>query len=127
MSSETHFSEGDKGLLRGPSSLCIHSLSSLFSKTKSVHHHLSDAEVLSILDAHVQVTKKINNMSPIMLRNRVELMKNFAPLKTLQEATRILFGWSRPVERSNTIPIYDVNCLGLKLEGLDYIYEKLTN
>ena len=101
-------------------------LPSLFSKTKWVHRYLSDAELLSILDAQVQITKRINESEKMNLREHVELLKKVAPLKVLQEATRILFDWAPPIERPHTIPIYDVNRLGLKLEGLEFIYEKIN-
>ena len=97
-------------------------LPSLFSKTNWVHRYLSDSELLSILDVPVQVTKWIDEKDKINLRDQGELLNKVVPLKVLQEVTRILFGWAPPIERSHIIPIYDVNRLGLKLEGLEFIY-----
>ena len=99
----------------------------LFSHTNWVTRRLSNAEILSILDSPVQVTKRINeedlgfHMSEI-----TDTLEHVAPVKVLQEATRIFFNWDAPIERPHTIPVYDVTRLGLKLEGLDNIYNEIN-
>ena len=54
------------------------------------------------------------------------MLEQVAPVKSLQEVTRLLFNWEAPIERSYEIPIYDVNRLGIKLDGLDHIYEEIN-
>ena len=53
----------------------------------------------------------------------IDTLVHVAPWKSLQEFTRIFFKWEAPIERPHTIPIYDISRLGLKLEGLDQMYE----
>ena len=126
MSGTTNFFEGDCARPIKETAEPKFVLPSLFSKTRWVHRHLSDAELLSILDAPVQGTKRINEIEKINLREQADLLEKVAPLKVLQEATGIFFDWAPPIERPHTILIYDVNRFGLKLEGLEFIYEEIN-
>ena len=65
---------------------------SLFSHSKWVTRNLSNAEILSIMDSPVQLSKRVNEEElDIPLSEIPEKMELVAPLKILQEATRIFF------------------------------------
>ena len=99
---------------------------SLFSKTKWVERHLTDAEVLSVMDTPVKVTKAVNESdTKINLKEKADLVGKMIPLKTLQEVGRILFKFDLPKQREHTIPIYDVMRLGPGISGLDAIYDQI--
>ena len=98
----------------------------LFSHSKWVTRNLSNAEILSIMDSPVQLSKRVNKEKlDIHLSEVSEKMELVVPLKILLEATRIFFNWRPPVDRPHELPIYDVNRLGLKLLGLDHIYQEI--
>ena len=100
---------------------------SLFSHTNWVTRILSNSEILSILDSPVQITKRLKKEDlDIHMSEIVDTLEHVAPVKVLQEATRILFNWDPPVERAHTIPVYDVNRLGMELEGLEDIYYEIN-
>ena len=99
---------------------------SLFSKTHWVRRRLTNAEILSTLDSPVQITKAINDKKvDIKCFQKEEVVKTLIPLKTIQEATRILFGFSIPKEEKHVIPIYDVNRLAPEVLGLQDIYSEI--
>ena len=79
---------------------------SLFSKTNWVRRRLTDAEILSTLDSPVQITKAVNDKSIDTKLNQDKMVTlSLIPLKTIQEATRILFGFNIPREEKHTIPL----------------------
>ena len=99
---------------------------SVFSQTNWVTRNLSNAEILSVMDSPVQITKQVNKEDlDIHLSEKVETLEHMIPIKVLQEATRLLFDWEVPVERPHITPVYDVNHLGLTLEGLENIYDEI--
>ena len=99
---------------------------SLFAKTKWVERQLTDAEILSVMDTPVRITKAVNESpSNIDLKNKVELVEKMIPLKILQEVSRLLFKFDIPKQRAHTIPIYDVMRLGPGVSGLDAIYDQI--
>ena len=99
---------------------------SLFSETHWVKRLLSNAEILSALDSPVQVTKAVNKDDHIIgLSDDDEwLVQLITALKTIQEATRILFGFHIYKEEQHTIPIYDSTRLGPLIPGLQGIYSE---
>ena len=97
----------------------------LFSKTNCVHRRFTDAEVLSMLDSQVLITKAVNeNNISTELRENKELAQNLIPLIRIQEASRILFRFEIPKEERHVIPIYDVARLGPEVTGLQDIYSE---
>ena len=129
----TTISEGDTKLLEGNARYPIKAIvtgtfvtPSIFSHSRWVTRKLSNAEILSILDSPVQLSKRVNEEKlDIHLSEIPDKLDLVAPLKILQEATRIFFNWRAPVERPHAVPIYDVNRLGLKLVGLEHIYQEI--
>ena len=79
------------------------------------------------MDSPVQITKAVNkNDISTRLRLSKELAQNLIPLKTtIQEASRILFGFEVPKEERHVIPIYDVARLGPEVAGLENIYSEI--
>ena len=76
-------------------------VSSLFSKTHWVKRRLTNAEILSTLDSPVQITKAVNDKKlEINFNQNEDLVETLIPLKTIQEASRILFGFSIPKEEN---------------------------
>ena len=100
---------------------------SLFSKTHWVKRPLSNAEILSVLDSPVQITKAVNkDKHMIGLSDDDEgLVQLITPLKIIQETTRILFGFQIHKEEQHTIPIYDATRLGPLIPGLQDIYSEI--
>ena len=99
----------------------------IFSNTNWVSRKLSNAEILSIMDFPVQLNKRVNeNDLDIQLSEIIDILELVIPVKTLQEATRLLFDWDVPIERPHEIPLYDINRLGFKIDGLDQIYEEIN-
>ena len=91
---------------------------SLFSKTNWVRRRLINAAILSIMDSPVQITKAVNDKSIDTNFNQdKKLAQSLIPLKTIQDATRILFGFKVPKEEKHTIPVYDINRLGPEFSG----------
>ena len=56
----------------------------------------------------------------------VDTLVHVAPMKVLQEASRIFFNLEAPIERPHSIPLYNINRLGLKLDGLEHIYDEIN-
>ena len=100
---------------------------SIFSKTNWVRRKLTSAEILSILDSPVQISKAVNNNTiDTKFERHHDIAKTLIPLKSIQEASRILFGFKTPKEERHTIPLYDVNRLGPELSaGLVDIYTEI--
>ena len=129
----TTTSEGSTKLLEGSAIYPIRAIvagtfvaPSIFSHSRWVTRNLSIAEILSIMDSPVQLSKRVNEEKlDIHLSEIPDKMELVAPLKILQEATRIFFKWRAPVERPHEVPIYDVNRLGLNLVGLEHIYKEV--
>ena len=96
---------------------------SLFSKTHWVKRLLTNAEILSTLDSPVQITKSVNDkrLDTNFSQNKF-MVQNLIPLKTIQEASRILFGFSISREERHIIPIYDINRLATEAVGMQDIY-----
>ena len=99
---------------------------SLFSKTHWVKRRLTSAEILSTLDSPVQITKAVNDKKlDIKLDQNDEVVQTLIPLKTIQETSRILFGFSIPKEERHVIPLYDVYRLAPEILGLHDIYSEI--
>ena len=100
---------------------------SLFSSTHWVKRLLSNAEILSILDSPVQVTKAVNSDHHMigLSDDDSALVQLITPLKTIQEATRMLFGFRIHEEERHIIPIYDTTRLAPLIPGLQDIYTEI--
>ena len=99
---------------------------SLFSKAQWVNRHLTNAEMLSLFDSPVQVTKAVNSdrIDTGFFQNK-DMVKILIPLKTIQEVSRILFGFANPREERHTILIYDSARLAPEIFGLQDIYSEI--
>ena len=65
---------------------------SLFSHTKWVTRNLSNAEILSVMDSPVQITKRVNKEELEIHRSEiVDTLEHMVPMKVLQEANSLLF------------------------------------
>ena len=97
---------------------------SLFSTPHWVKRLLSNAEILSIMDSPVQVTMAVNEDSYMVGQsdNEEALVSLVTPLKTIQEATRILFGFQIHKEERY---VYDSARLGPLIPGLLDVYAEI--
>ena len=124
----------DKGLL---SSDAHHALSdvvnrefavpSVFSKTGWVRRTLTPPEILSVIDTPGEIIKSIDRKRSLVEEGKFkEMIPLVVPVKTLQEVTRILFKFDKPIEKRHIIPIYDVMRLAPEISGIPHIYDEIN-
>ena len=99
---------------------------SVFSRTGWVRRKLTPPEILSVLDTPGEIIKTIDRKRSLLEeRNFNEVIPVVVPVKTLQEITRILFKFEKPIEKKHMIPIYDVMRLAPEISGIPHIYDEI--